>query len=152
MLSSSQSELDKHVISCSQRFNQRGESAEWQTASFLVDNLRPKLVGDYRILMNYNLEKERRTGSFLEIDLIVINHFGIFLVEVKDWYGTVNAYDDYWLQGTKKKHDDIFGTVNFKAKNLFGKLFGNGGEVREIGQVSVMGLIVLFQGIKTFQN
>lgn len=157
MMPTPSSEFDKRVITCSQLFGQKGESAEWHTATYLVDNLRPKrqLIGDYRILMNYNLARGIGTAGSLEVDLIVISQFGVFLIEVKDWYGKIIAYDGHWEQITKtstRKHEDIFGVTNHKSKVLHAKLFGPNGDLRGIGNVSVAGLIVLRQGAQSFSN
>jgi hypothetical protein len=146
------SKFDKHVTPCSQRFEQKGEKAEWRTAAFIVDNLSTNRVGNFRILLNYNLSRGQKTVNALEIDLVVINRYGVFLIEVKDWRGPISAHDGYWMQGEDRKHDDIFGVVENKAKRLHGKLFGKHGELEHLGAVSVTGLIVLYRGTQSFRN
>jgi len=152
MSNTSISDFDKRVIVCSRLFNQKGEGAEWNTVAYLVDNLKVKSVGDYRILMNYNLNRGKGSVDPLEIDVILINRFGVFLIEVKDWWGKIVAQDGKWIQNANREHGDIFGEVNHKAKTLYAKLFGSQGDVKEIGNISVVGLIVLFKGLQFFEN
>ena len=50
--------MNQHVIYCSSssnQFVQSGTEAEIATANYLAENLNTARVGDYRILLNYNL-------------------------------------------------------------------------------------------------
>src|SRR5437588_473797 len=70
----------------------RGSQGEDATVQFLLDHLDPSVVGDCRILVNYNIPA---LGADLrEIDVVVINRFGVFLLEVKNWLGNIEAHDD----------------------------------------------------------
>src|SRR5947209_6049481 len=102
----SQSDMADHVTFCPQanRILDRGLEAEWRTAGYLYENLKEWKVGNYRILVNYNLPL--RGADSREIDLVVINQFGVFLLEVKSWLGTIEAYDDNWIVEGSIKRDN----------------------------------------------
>src|SRR5438045_3708289 len=89
--------MENHVINCPQtnRILDRGVEGEIRTARYLYENLKAQLVGNYRVLVNYNFP--RHGNNALEIDLLVITTFGIFLLEVKNWVGMIKAYDDAWF-------------------------------------------------------
>lgn len=144
--------VEKHVRFCSQSSNiiQAGTDAERLAVRYLLDNLNPKTVGDFRILVNYNLPFNNPGGrGNLEIDILLINKYGIFLIEVKDWHGWIEAFDGYWEQANKYRHADIFSAVSHKSRILHGRITR---EYENIGKVSVVGLIVLFRGRQNFKN
>ncbi len=144
--------LSRHVIFCTsttQNINQAGSQAELDTVQFLVDNLNPDIVGDFRILVNYNMPI--RGGETREIDLLVINKFGLYLIDVKDWHGVIEAYANHWLlSGHKRKN--AFDSIDMNAKVLHGERFGRGESLVDIGKVSVVGMVVLAGGKKSFIN
>lgn len=150
------SKLQHHVTFCipeNQKLFQVGRQAELYTVSYLVDNLIPSKVGDYRILVNYNLPiKNSGSAGTLEIDLVVINKFGIFLIEVKDWHGYIDAYDDCWKQNNKYNHANVSESIGSKAKIFHGQLSNWLGVIEDISGVSVTGIITLFQGLQQFEN
>ena len=147
--------LAKHVTFCARtdrNIIQSGRQAELDTVQFLVDNLNTRQVGDYRILVNYNMPLRRGVSGALEVDVVVINKFGVFLLEVKDWRGTIEAYDGNWLANGKYSRGDALESINNKARILHGNIFGRGGEMPEWDQVSVTGLVVLARGTDRFIN
>ena len=148
--------VKKHVIFCSaanRAIQQRGRQAEFETVQYLLDNLTSKSAGDYRILFNYNLAViDRGSAGTLEIDAVLINRHGIFLLEVKDWQGSVEAYDGYWLQSGKYRHTNVFDSIEFKARVLSSQFFGHRGSLADLGRVPVISLIVLVRGLRNFHN
>lgn len=151
-----ENKLKRHVTFCAQGQGtvfQSGRQAELDTVQLLVDNLNTRSVGDYRILVNYNMPLRGR-GSIgtLESDLVVINRFGVFVLEVKDWRGVIEAYDGHWLQSYRHEHDNVFVSVNDKAKSLHSNWFERGCKLSDLGKVSVVGLIVLARGKRNFSN
>jgi hypothetical protein len=148
-------EFDQHVIFCTPNDRdviQTGRAAEWGTAEFIVDNLSRAQAGDYRILMNYNL-RLRNPGAYgaQEIDLVMINRRGIFLLEVKDWRGTIQAYDDEWLVSGRKRPNPL-GSVQQKARIFHSTFFGSRSDLAGMGRVSVVGLVVLYRSRQQFTN
>src|SRR2546429_9858335 len=90
--------LQRHVIFCpkaDRRFNDPGSEAEFRTIDYLATNLRVQDVGDYRMLVNYNLPMKGADSR--EIDLVLIDRFGVFLLEVKGWTGYIIASSDSWI-------------------------------------------------------
>ena len=137
-----ETKLKRHVTFCPQgdkTVTLSGEGAEHLVVQYLIDNLNIRSVGDFRVLVNYNLPLHGpgATGS-LEIDILMINKFGVFLIEVKNWQGTIDAYDDGWWQNSRHKRGNVFVSINNKARILSSRL----------DNVNVIGLIVLFRGRK----
>ncbi|XKK62608.1 NERD domain-containing protein [Streptomyces sp. ARC32] len=68
------------------------------------------------------------SGHVREIDLMVTAPAGVFLVELKDWHGSVSGGGNSWVQttpgGTQRRHGNPLHLVNQKAKELAG-LIGN---------------------------
>jgi serine/threonine protein kinase len=149
----SRSILQHHITFCSGanlNIIQAGNQAEFNTVQFLVDNLKTSLLGDYHILVNYNLPL--KGSSSREIDLIVINKFGVFLLEVKSWIGHIEAFDDLWIVGNVHKRVNPLDSINSTAKMLYARFFGERGELRHLRGVNVTGLVVLTQGKNHFRN
>jgi serine/threonine protein kinase len=147
-------DMADHVTFCPQanRIMDRGLEAEWRSAGYLYENLKDKewKVGNYRILVNYNLPL--RGADSREIDLVVINTFGVFLLEVKSWLGTIDAYDDNWIvQGTIKR-DNAIESINSKARIFHGQMFGPQGRLSAFRDGSVTGLVVLTERLSDFHN
>lgn len=146
--------LDR-VIFCPQlkTIKNSGDEAEKYAIQYLVDNLKTRKVGDYRILANYNLATNTSgSAGTLEIDILLINRFGLFLLEVKNRVGSIVAFDDDWIQSQKHSMGNVFGTLETKSRILHSLTFGKNGTLKKIGNANVAGLIVLFQGRKQFQN
>lgn len=147
-----QDDIQDHVTFCPQtnRIMDQGYEAELRTAGYLFENLKERLVGDYRILVNYNLPV--RGADTREIDLVIINKFGVFLLEVKAWVGEIKAYDDKWYVDDTVERDNALESVNMKARMLYGQMFGPQGHMNTLRDVSVTGLVVLTQGLHRFKN
>jgi serine/threonine protein kinase len=144
--------MENHVTFCPQanRLLDRGVEGEIRTARYLYEKLNPKYVGAYRALVNYNFP--RHGANTLEIDLLVITTFGVFLLEVKNWVGGIKAYDDTWLCNGERR-ENIFGAASFKAKNIHSYLRSN---IRRLpfdpANISVTSLLVLVRGTQAFEN
>lgn len=108
---------------------------EIKTLGFLRENLQ----GDHVILTNYHLPDGSGT---LEIDLLVINYYGVFLLEVKDWWGRIEADQTHWLQAGHR-HFSPLTSIDTKAKVVFSTLVKNHPDLRD---VSVVGFVVLSKG------
>jgi hypothetical protein len=101
--------------------------------------LREHLPGDNLILTNYHLPD--RSGT-LEIDLVVINYRGVFLLEVKHWWGAIEADQTHWLQAGHR-HPSPLTSVDMKAKRVHSALVDAN---PDLYRVSVVGLVVLSKG------
>jgi hypothetical protein len=140
---------DRHVIFCDYNgFAVKGSQAELNSVQFLLDSLRVETVGDYRVLVNYNLV-EKGNGNSLEVDLVLINRLGIFLLEIKDWQGRIEAYDNAWVCHGKGRKNP-WKLIDYKARVFHSLLFESGGAFAHLGQVSVTGLVVLTRGLQSF--
>ncbi|WP_329194486.1 BREX system serine/threonine kinase PglW [Streptomyces sp. NBC_01435] len=66
------------------------------------------------------------TGHVREVDLLVIAPGGVFLIELKDWHGSVESRNGTWLQtqpgGRQITHGNPLHLANKKAKELAGLL------------------------------
>jgi len=97
----------------------------------LEDQLWMLLPSDSYILPDYVLEP--RKGVFIQMDQIVINLKGIFLVEVKTWSGSFLASDKAWKrkEGNKwvscsnptKQHKRHFDLFNLWLRNNLPQLY-----------------------------
>ncbi|MBC8254682.1 MAG: protein kinase [Ardenticatenia bacterium] len=116
---------------------QFGES---RTLSFLRNRLGD---GHHVVLTNYYLP---HGNTSLEIDLVVVNRFGVFLIEVKDWYGKIVADDIFWRQGKRGPVKSPITSIDYKAKVMHGFLSEQG-----MGRVSVTGLVVLARGTQMLE-
>lgn len=105
------------------------------TLGFLKKNLSSGIA-----LTNYYHQDGSGT---LEVDLVVINYQGVWLLEVKHWWGKIEADDVHWYQEGRKHHSPLT-KIDGKAKVIFSDLSKAG-----FGGVSVVGLVVLSKGIKT---
>lgn len=156
MQPSYKTELDDHVVFCARGdldIALRGSQAELDTVQYLVTNLKERKVGKYQILVNYNMPiQSPGAAGTLEIDLVVINRFGVFLIEVKDWQGIIEGYSDYWLLGGLHRHTNALLSIDNKARILHSCLFGRAGELYALGDVSVVGLVVLARGTRNFKD
>jgi len=119
------------VISCAPG----AHIGELKTLGFLRENL----PGDHVILTNYHLPDE---SSTLEIDLVVINYQGVFLLEVKHWWGKIEADQIHWLQAGRRHYSPLTG-VDMKVKRVHGTLAA---ARSDLGKVSVVGFVVLSRG------
>ena len=108
---------------------------EIKTLGFLRENL----SGDHIILTNYHLPDGSGT---LEIDLLVLNYHGVFLLEVKDWWGQIDADQTHWLQAGHR-HPSPLTSIDTKAKVVYSTLVQNHSGLKD---VSVVGFVVLSKG------
>ncbi len=141
-------EVERHITFCP--FIDRWNEDHRRTIEYLIHNINVNNVGDYHILLNYHLPIK---GTDLqEFDLILINKFGVFLLEMKGWIGQIDAYNDVWIiDGTYKRENALL-SINRKARIFYSRVFGNEGELKDLHHTSVIGLVVLTQGINRFKN
>lgn len=147
--------LQQHVIFCPHlgTVKSTGTTAEHYVIQYLVDNLNPRKVGDYQILAGYRLPVNNAGGSgTVEIDILLVNKFGVFLFEVKDRKGTIIAYDKEWIQSQKYSMGDVFGLLEAKSNIIYTTLFGKNGNFKNLSNTNVAHLIVLYQGKRNFRN
>ncbi|MFJ7342450.1 BREX system serine/threonine kinase PglW [Streptomyces sp. NPDC101110] len=68
------------------------------------------------------------SGHVREIDLLVTAPAGVFLIELKDWHGSVHGGGNDWVQttpgGTRRRHGNPLHLANRKAKELSGLING----------------------------
>ncbi len=156
MANRNKNKLDEHVIFCARddpNIVQSGRQAELDVVQFLVDNLKTHQVGNYRILVNYNMPFRGGGGAgILEIDLLIINKLGIFLLEVKDWRGVIEARNDAWFIEGLHQRVDALESITRKARIFYGSIFGSQGKPPNFGPVNVIGLVVLARGVDRFIN
>jgi serine/threonine protein kinase len=146
----SRGKLARHVIFCADAdFAVKGSQAERESVQFLLNTLQVGTVGDYRLLVNYNIMDGDR-GNSLEVDIVVINRLGIFLLEVKDWRGKIEAFDDVWVLRGSQERKNAWKSIDRKAKVLHSQLFEKSGVFPHLSQVSVIGMVILTRGLRSF--
>ncbi|MFC8965097.1 BREX system serine/threonine kinase PglW [Streptomyces sp. NPDC057094] len=73
------------------------------------------------------------TGHVREVDLLVVAPGGMYMIELKDWHGSVTSENGTWVQttpgGHRRPHGNPLHLVNKKAKELAGLLGQNGRRV-----------------------
>jgi hypothetical protein len=124
------------VINCAPMAN----TGELKALGFLREKLEP-LPSQHTVLTNYHLPDRNST---LEIDLLVINVRGVFLLEVKDWWGRIEGDSTHWLQiWANKRHFSPLTSIDQKAKVVHGAIR----HIRsDLSRVSVVGFVVLTRG------
>ena len=80
--------------------------------------LREELLGDHLILTNRHLPDE---GGTLEIDLVVLNYNGVFLLGVQHWWGKTEDDQIHWLQ-SGHEHPSPLTRIELKAKRVHSTL------------------------------
>jgi serine/threonine protein kinase len=100
--------------------------------------LRHHLPGGSVALGNYYLPDPPGT---LEIDLVVINRNGVYLLEVKHWLGSIEGDQVHWRHSSGDLRDNPLVSIEHKARVMHGFLQSQGW-----GHVSVVGLVVLSKG------
>jgi serine/threonine protein kinase len=103
-----------------------------------VNFLRHHLPGGV-LLVNYHLPDVAGTQ---EIDVVVLNHNGVYLLEVKHWIGPVEADQVHWRHASGDMRLSPIPIVEQKAKQMHGFLASHGWE-----NISVVGLVVLSKGV-----
>jgi eukaryotic-like serine/threonine-protein kinase len=113
---------------------------ESKTLSFL----RNRLEYCYHVVLtNYYLPDGNTT---LEIDLVVINRFGVWMLEVKDWYGKILSDDIFWRQEGRRPVKSPITSIDGKTKVMHGLL-----SQHHLGSTSVTGLVVLSRGTQMLE-
>ena len=108
-----------------------------------INYLREHLCDDAAIVVNYYLPDPPGT---LEIDLVVINRNGVYLLEVKHWMGAITAYPAYWARHDRGRWENPISSVEHKARVMHSFLD------RNWGSVSAVGLVVLSKGRSAFDG
>ena len=89
------------------------------------------------LLSNYHLSSGNGT---LEMDLVLFNRRGIWILEVKNWRGCIDVDQSKWERDDGFKQHSPLTSVETKAKVLASVLENAG-----LGRISVVGLVVLAQ-------
>lgn len=75
------------------------------------------------------------SGHVREVDLLVVAPGGVYMIELKDWHGSVTSENGTWVQttpgGRRRTHGNPLHLVNKKAKEL-ASLIGQGHGARRI--------------------
>lgn len=90
------------------------------------------------VLVNYHLPDGSGTQ---EIDLVVLNYNGVYLLEVKHWYGTIEADQIHWRHSSGDLRSNPIPVIEQKAKQMNGFLEDQGWQ-----SLSVVGMVVLSKG------
>jgi len=106
---------------------------ETLTANYLRHHLPGGVV-----LLNYHLPDGAGT---LEIDAVVLNRNGVYLLEVKHWYGAIEADQIHWRHSSGDLRPSPIPGIEQKAKIVNGFLRDRGWH-----NLSVTGLVVLSKG------
>ncbi|MDB1088724.1 BREX system serine/threonine kinase PglW [Streptomyces sp. ACA25] len=73
------------------------------------------------------------TGHVREVDLLVVAPGGVYMIELKDWHGSVTGENGTWIQttpgGRRRPHGNPLHLVNKKAKELASLLGSHGRRV-----------------------
>jgi len=142
----------RHITECPRgdnltRFGDKAEKAVYQ---YILDNLTIRAIGDYRILLNYHMPvRSPGPAATQEIDLVLINKFGVFLIEVKDWAGKIIASDDTWVKDDRDMKGNPLLSIESKARIFKSHWFGKSSN---FGDINVWGLVVLARGKANFEN
>ena len=74
-----------------------------------------------------------QTGHVREVDLLIVGPSGAFMIELKDWHGSLTTENGTWVQtapnGRRIPHGNPLHLVNKKAKELAGLLARQGRRV-----------------------
>ena len=90
------------------------------------------------LLANYHLPDATGTQ---EIDVVVLNYNGVYLLEVKHWYGPIEADQVHWRHSSGDLRQSPIPIIEAKAKIMHGFLASQGWR-----NISVVGLVVLSKG------
>lgn len=96
------------------------------------------------LLVNLYMPNPPRT---LEIDVVVINRNGVYLLEVKHWLGPIEGDQVHWRHSSGDLRDNPISLIEHKAQVMHGFLQRQGW-----GHVSVTGLVVLSKGRGAFHS
>lgn len=127
---------DVRVINCAPH----PHIGETLTANYL----RHHLPGGSAVLVNYYLPDPPGT---LEIDLVVVNRNGVYLLEVKHWLGSIEGDQLHWRHSSGDLRENPIPILEHKVRVMYGFLQRHGW-----GHVSVAGLVVLSKGTGSFHS
>lgn len=97
------------------------------------------------LLVNYYLPDP---PGMLEMDVVVINQNGVYVLEVKHWWGKIEAYPNHWRHvNSGEKRENPTPGVQRKAAVLYSWLHKQGWS-----RVSVKGFTVLSKGLKLLER
>lgn len=91
---------------------------------------------DATLLLNYHHPNNIGTGTD-EIDLVLINHRGVWVLETKHWYGHIEADPVDWMQANRR-HPSPIRSIEMKARRV-ATLIRNAG----FQNVSTAGLVLI---------
>ncbi|MCB8924071.1 MAG: NERD domain-containing protein [Ardenticatenaceae bacterium] len=120
---------------------------------FLPPNLGEELAVAYLrqrlpsgvLLVNYYLPDP---PGMLELDVVVVSQNGVYVLEVKHWWGKIESYPGYWRHvSSDEQRGNPTTEVAKKARVLHGRLQQKG-----FGNVSVVGLVVLTKGLSMLER
>jgi serine/threonine protein kinase len=96
-----------------------------------LEAIRRRLPGEEPWRAWTNFMFTANSGHVREVDLLVVAPAGVFLVELKDWHGSVHGGGNDWVQttpsGTSRRHGNPLHLANRKAKELSGLINGVSG-------------------------
>jgi tRNA A-37 threonylcarbamoyl transferase component Bud32 len=128
--------MSVEIITCAPVIN----TGELKTLGFLREHLEP-LAGHHILLVDYHLPDYNST---LEIDILIINNQGVFLLEVKDWWGQIIGDSIYWQQVLfNRRHSSPLTSIDSKASAVHSTITE---EHENFRRVSVVGFVVLVKG------
>lgn len=142
----------KHVTECPRGDDliRYGDKAEMDVVWYLLNNLQPRVVGEFRILTNYHMPvRSSGPAQTQEIDVVLINKFGVFLLEVKNRSGKIVAFDSTWMQDGRDMKGNPLISIENKARIYKSHWFG---KALDTDKVYVRGLVVLARGKASFEN
>src|SRR5579859_4922312 len=111
------------------------------TRNFLMSSL---AQSDGKLLGNYHLPHRNSTR---ECDLVLFNNRGVWILEVKNWRGSIVIDRRNWQRDDGLIQHSPLISVEIKAKILASVLENAG-----FNNISVMGFVVLAQPSATLQN
>jgi len=106
-----------------------GQIGEQITREYLMKHLTEGVL-----LTNYHHPVGNGTD---EHDLLLINRRGVWALEVKHWFGRIDADDIYWAHNSRQ-HPSPIGVIESKAKVIASALAANG-----FANTSVVGMVIL---------
>lgn len=93
-----------------------------------------------------NLELVLGRGITREVDLVIVADHYIFVIDVKDWYGTVESREGNWFQNGKDRGGSPVKKIAEIQRKVFEKLQGHlksRKDTRELSVPRVIGLVLM---------
>lgn len=107
----------------------RGEKGEQAVADVLSS------IKEYHILLNDITFVNARSGMSHQIDHILIHPSGVFLIETKNYYGTVTVEDNDWYKVIRGKKIRITSPLSQNKSHVISLYRATKGAVSAIGVV-----------------